>query len=49
VDHIVPRVVSVTGYTVVEVVIVEVTMRVESAGQLITVGAQLVMVTSLVM
>jgi hypothetical protein len=41
-------VVSVTGYTVVEVAIVEVLIWVESAGQLVTVGAQLVIVTSLV-
>jgi hypothetical protein len=41
-------VVSVTGQTVVEIAIVEVTTVVESAGQLTTSGAQLVMVTSLV-
>ena len=41
-------VVSVTGHTVVEIGIVEVTTVVESAGQLTTSGAQLVMVTSLV-
>lgn len=40
--------VAVTGHTVVEIAIVEVTTVVESAGQLVTVGAQLVMVTSLV-
>lgn len=40
--------VSVTGQTVVEIAMVEVTTVVESAGQLVTVGAQLVMVTSLV-
>lgn len=38
--------VSVTGHTVVETAIVEVTTVVESAGQLTTVGAQLVIVTS---
>lgn len=37
-----------TGSTVVEIGIVEVTTVVEPAGQLVTVGAQLVMVTSLV-
>ena len=41
-------VVSVTGHTVVEIGIVEVMAVVESAGQLTTSGAQLVMVTSLV-
>ena len=41
-------VVSVTGHTVVEIGIVEVTTVIESAGQLTTSGAQLVMVTSLV-
>lgn len=41
-------VVSVTGHTVVLIGIVEVTTEVESAGQLVTVGAQLVMVISLV-
>ena len=41
-------VVSVTGQTVVEIAMVEVTTVVESAGQLVTVGAQLVMVISLV-
>jgi hypothetical protein len=41
-------VVSVTGQTVVEIAIVDVTTVVESAGQLVTVAAQLVMVTSLV-
>lgn len=41
-------VVSVTGHTVVETGIVEVTTEVESAGQLVTVGAQLVTVISLV-
>ena len=41
-------VVSVTGHTVVEIGIVEVTTVVESAGQLTTSGAQLVIVTSLV-
>jgi hypothetical protein len=40
--------VSVTGQTVVDTAMVEVTTVVESAGQLVTVGAQLVMVTSLV-
>ena len=43
-----PVVVSVTGQTVVEIGIVEVTTVVESAGQLVTVGAQLVIVTKLV-
>jgi hypothetical protein len=38
----------VTGHTVVEIAMVEVTTWVESAGQLVTVEAQLVMVTSLV-
>lgn len=41
-------VVSVTGHTVVETAMVEVTTVVESAGQLTTSGAQLVMVTLLV-
>jgi ribosomal 50S subunit-recycling heat shock protein len=41
-------VVSVTGHTVVEMAMVEVTTVVESAGQLVTVGAQLVIVISLV-
>lgn len=41
-------VVSVTGHTVVEMAMVEVTTEVESAGQLVTVGAQLVTVISLV-
>lgn len=41
-------VVSVTGQTVVEMAIVEVTTVVESAGQSVTSAAQLVMVTSLV-
>lgn len=41
-------VVSVTGQTVVETAMVEVTTVVESAGQLVTLAAQLVMVTSLV-
>lgn len=41
-------VVSVTGHTVVEMAMVEVTIEVESAGQLVTVGAQLVTVISLV-
>lgn len=41
-------VVSVTGHTVVETAMVEVTTEVESAGQLVTVGAQLVTVISLV-
>lgn len=40
--------VSVTGHTVVEIAMVEVTTEVESAGQLVMVGAQLVIVTSLV-
>lgn len=40
--------VSVTGHTVVETAMVEVTTVVESAGQLTTVGAQLVMVTCVV-
>lgn len=40
--------VSVTGQTVVEMAIVEVTTVVESAGQLVTEAAQLVMVISLV-
>lgn len=42
------EVVSVTGHTVVLIGIVEVTTEVESAGQLVTLGAQLVMVISLV-
>jgi hypothetical protein len=37
-----------TGQTVVEIGIVEVTTVVDSAGQLTTVGAQLVMVCSIV-
>jgi hypothetical protein len=41
-------VVLVTGQTVVEIAMVEVTTVVESAGQLVTVGAQLVIVISLV-
>jgi hypothetical protein len=41
-------VVSVTGQTVVEMGMVEVTTVVESAGQLVTLAAQLVMVISLV-
>ena len=41
-------VISVTGQTVVEMGIVEVVIMVESAGQLVTSGAQLVMVISLV-
>lgn len=41
-------VVSVTGHTVVETAMVEVTTVVESAGQLVIVGAQLVIVISLV-
>lgn len=40
--------VAVTGQMVVETAMVEVTVIVDSAGQLVTVGAQLVMVTSLV-
>lgn len=40
--------VSFTGQTVVEIAMVEVTTEVESAGQLVMVGAQLVIVTSLV-
>ena len=48
VELTVAAVVSVTGHTVVEIGIVEVTTVVESAGQLTTSGAQLVMVTSLV-
>lgn len=39
---------SVTGQTVVEMAIVEVVTTVESAGQLVTLAAQLVMVISLV-
>lgn len=39
---------SVTGHTVVEMAIVEVVTIVESAGQFVTLAAQLVMVTSLV-
>lgn len=39
---------SVTGQTVVEMAMVEVTTDTELAGQLVTVGAQLVMVTSFV-
>lgn len=41
-------VVSVTGHTVVEMAIVEVTTAVESAGQSVTSAAQLVTVISLV-
>ena len=41
-------VISVTGHTVVEIAIVEVVTTVESAGQLVTSGAQLVIVISLV-
>jgi hypothetical protein len=48
VELTVAAVVSVTGHTVVAIGIVEVTTVVESAGQLTTSGAQLVMVTSLV-
>lgn len=48
VDSPAAGVVSVTGHTVVEMAIVEVTTVVESAGQLVTVGAQLVIVISLV-
>jgi hypothetical protein len=48
VELTVAAVVSVTGHTVVEIAIVEVTTVVESAEQLTTSGAQLVMVTSLV-
>ena len=43
-----PAEVSVTGQTVVRTGMVEVTTVVESAGQFVIVGAQLVMVTSLV-
>lgn len=39
---------SVTGHTVVEIAMVEVTTEVESAGQSVMAGAQLVIVTSLV-
>ena len=39
---------AVMGQTVVEMAMVEVTTTVECAGQLVTVGAQLVMVTSVV-
>lgn len=42
------KVVSVTGQTVVRIAIVEVTTLVESAGQSVTVAAQLVIVISLV-
>jgi len=38
--------VAVTGHTVVETAMTEVTTVVDSAGQLVTVGAQLVMVIS---
>ena len=48
VDPLAAGVVSVTGHTVVEMAMVEVTTVVESAGQLVTVGAQLVIVISLV-
>jgi hypothetical protein len=48
VDSLILGVSSVTGHTVVEIAIVEVTTLVESAGQLVTVAAQLVTVTSLV-
>ena len=48
VDTIVEGTVSVTGQTVVETAIVEVTTDMDSAGQSVTVGAQLVMVYSLV-
>lgn len=41
-------VVSVTGHTVVEMAIVEVVIMVESAGQLVMLAAQLVIVISLV-
>lgn len=41
--------VSVTGQIVVETAIIEVMTVVESAGQLVTVGAQLVMVISVVL
>lgn len=41
-------VVSVTGHTVVEMAIVDVVTMVESAGQLVTLAAQLVIVISLV-
>jgi hypothetical protein len=41
-------VVSVTGQTVVEIAMVEVTTVVESAGQSVTLAAQLVIVISLV-
>lgn len=40
--------VAVTGQMVVEIAMVEVTTTVEWAGQLVTVGAQLVIVTSVV-
>lgn len=43
-----PVSVSVTGQMVVEIAIVEVTTVVESAGQSVTVAAQLVIVISLV-
>lgn len=43
-----PEVGDDTGHTVVEIAIVEVTTIVECAGQLLTVGAQLVMVISVV-
>jgi hypothetical protein len=48
VDSLILGLVSVTGHTVVDIAIVEVTTLVESAGQLVTVAAQLVTVTSLV-
>lgn len=48
VDTIVEEAVSVTGQTVVEMGMVEVTTDIDSAGQSVTVGAQLVMVYSLV-
>lgn len=47
-EAVVADVASVTGHTVVEIAIVEVTTVVESAGQSVTSGAQLVMVISLV-
>lgn len=48
VDTTVEEAVSVTGQTVVEMGMVEVTTDIDSAGQSVTVGAQLVMVYSLV-
>ena len=48
VGRLVPGLVSVTGHIVVEIATVDVTTLVESAGQLVTVAAQLVTVTSLV-